>query len=356
MSWKNFLSSLLVSSALLTTSLTGARADTFDVSIATGHSLNFAWVKQLHETFIPATNKALEGSGHTITWTENFGGTVSAVGREIDTVGEGLAEIGLGLIIFRAQAQPEQSVGFNAPFSTTEAVKVGETMKRLQQTVPALTQSWNGSGVEYLGGEFTYDNYQLFTTFPVEKLEDLKGRKIAAAGSAGNWFKGTGAIVVAADLTSYYGSLKDKVVDGVVTFGIAAPAAKLHEVATYMVKVNFGPQYAGGIIANRKWFQDLPEPVRQALKKGADSFSAAYFTELATRTDAAYKTMGDKGLKIVDFPEAEREKWVRAMPNIGKDWAANLDGKGLPGTNLLSTYMKGLRDVGQKPLRNWDME
>ena len=199
---------------------------------------------------------------------------MSAVGREIDTVGEGLAEIGLGLIIFRAQAQPEQSVGLNAPFSTTEAVKVGETMKRLQQTVPALTQSWNGSGVEYLGGEFTYDNYQLFTTFPVEKLEDLKGRKIAAAGSAGNWFKGTGAIVVAADLTSYYGSLKDKVVDGVVTFGIAAPAAKLHEVATYMVKVNFGPQYAGGIIANRKWFQDLPEPVRQSPRRRAPTPSA----------------------------------------------------------------------------------
>jgi TRAP-type C4-dicarboxylate transport system substrate-binding protein len=223
MPWKKFLSSLLVSGALLTGASSAARADTFDVSIATGHPLTFAWVKQLRETFIPATNKALEGTGHTVTWSENFGGTVSAVGREIDTVGEGLAEIGLGLIIFRAQAQPEQNVGFFAPFSATEAIKVGENMKRLQQTVPALAQSWNASGIEYLGGEFTYDNYQLFTNFPVQTVEDLKGRKIAAAGSAGNWLKGTGAIVVAADLTSYYGSLKDKVVDGVITFGIAAP-------------------------------------------------------------------------------------------------------------------------------------
>ncbi len=354
MSWKNFLSSLLVSSALLTASLTGARADTLDVSIATGHSLNFAWVKQLHETFIPATNKALEGSGHTITWTENFGGTVSAVGREIDTVGEGLAEIGLGLIIFRAQAQPEQSVGFNAPFSTTEAVKVGETMKRLQQTVPALTQSWNGSGVEYLGGEFTYDNYQLFTTFPVEKLEDLKGRKIAAAGSAGNWFKGTGAIAVAADLTSYYGSLKDKVVDGVVTFGIAAPAAKLHEVATYMVKVNFGPQYAGGIIANRKWFQDLPEPVRQALKKSATPSAPPTSPNSRPAPTAPTRPWRTRVSRSSNPGSRAGEVGARhAQHRQGLGW--NLDGKGLPGTSLLS-HMKGLRDVGQKPLRNWDME
>jgi TRAP-type C4-dicarboxylate transport system substrate-binding protein len=118
--------------------------------------------------------------------------------------------------------------------------------------------------------------------------------------------------------------------------------------------VNFGPQYAGGIIANRKWLQDLPEPVRKALKKGAEAYSNAYFTELAMRTEAAYKTMAEKGVKIVDFPEAERVKWAAGMPNIAKDWATSLDGKGLPGTELLNAYMKGLRDVGQKPLRNWD--
>ena len=195
--------------------------------------------------------------------------------------------------------------------------------------MPALTQSWNGSGVEYLGGEFTYDNYQLFTTFPVEKLEDLKGRKIAA-GSAGNWFKGTGRSSSWPYLTSYYGSLKDKVVDGVVTFGIAAPVGKLHEVATYMVKVNFGRNSpaASSPIANGSRIcrsrSVKPHEGRRLLQR------RLYFTELATRTDGAYKAMADKGLKIVEFPEAEREKWVRAMPNIGKDRAANSTARAFP--------------------------
>ena len=44
------------------------------------------------------------------------------------------------------------------------------------------------------------------------------------------------------------------------------------------------------------------------------------------------------------------------MPNLAKEWAASMDGKGKPGSKVLAAYMDALRKDGAKPLRNWDRE
>jgi hypothetical protein len=44
------------------------------------------------------------------------------------------------------------------------------------------------------------------------------------------------------------------------------------------------------------------------------------------------------------------------MPNIGKDWAAKLDKKGLPGTKLFESYMSKMRAAKQPIIRQWDKE
>ena len=64
--------------------------------------------------------------------------------------------------------------------------------------------------------------------------------------------------------------------------------------------------------------------------------------------------MKKKGAKVAPFGEAERRAWAHALPNIAKQWAADLDKKGLPGTKILNTYMAELRNAGVKPARDWD--
>jgi hypothetical protein len=54
--------------------------------------------------------------------------------------------------------------------------------------------------------------------------------------------------------------------------------------------------------------------------------------------------------------QAEREKWAKTMPNVAKGWAADLESKGLPGNDILRTYMDAMRAANQPIIRHWDKE
>ena len=42
--------------------------------------------------------------------------------------------------------------------------------------------------------------------------------------------------------------------------------------------------------------------------------------------------------------------------NIAMDWAKDLDGKGIPGTVVLTTYINHLKDAGVALPRDWSAE
>ena len=68
---------------------------------------------------------------------------------------------------------------------------------------------------------------------------------------------------------------------------------------------------------------------------------------------AAFK---EKGGNVVTLSDAERNDWVNSMPNISKEWAEKLEGKGVPAKKILADYMNLLREGGAKPARDWDKE
>lgn len=279
-----------VASASLLALLAGtpaAFADTIKIGVVNGHPPVFLWVKHLTQTFIPTVNKALEGSGHTVEWTESYGGTLAAVGGELEAIEEGLAEIGAVPTVFEPTSLPLQNVTYFTPFSTPDPQLVMQVMDDLHDSVPGLKTSWESYDAEYLGGGFALDNYVLMTTFPVKSIDDLKGRRIAAPGPAVNWLEGTGAVGVAGNLTTYYSDIQTGVFEGVITFPTAAAPAKLHEVAKHVLRTDFGAQYAGTLVANKPWFDDQPEAVQAALREGAKAYTAAYLAEQTARVDAA---------------------------------------------------------------------
>lgn len=332
----------------------GAGAEAFDVTLVNGHPPVFLWVKHLSETFIPTVDRALAGSGHTIRWSEQYGGSLAKVGGELQAMTEGLAEVGLVPTVFVGSKLLLQNVSYYTPFAVRDPGQVMALVERLHDGVPGMAQSWQAHKVVYLGGGFALDDYLLLTKFPVTSLADLKGRKIGTPGPTINWLKGTGAVGVAADLTTFYNSMKTGVFEGVISFPTAAAAARLHEVAPYVTRVGFGAQYAGGLAANRDWYERLPEPVKAALREGARAYTAAYLAELQTRVERAYQDMVAGGARITELPAEERLRWTEALPNMAQVWAREADAKGLPGTQVLSAYMQAVREAGITVPRPWD--
>ncbi len=333
-----------------------AVAETMNATIVAGHPPVFRWVKHASQTFIPAVNTALEGTGHSINWSEQYGGSLAKVGEELEAVEEGLAEIGLVSSLFDPAKLSPQNVTYFTPFVVSDSTLVGEWMDKLQSSNADMQAAWDANGLVYLGGAIGIDDYLLMTNFPVTAIADLEGRKIGAPGPAVNWLKGTGAVGVSGNLTTYYNEIKTGVYDGVIVFASAALPGKLHEVAPYITKVGFGAQYAGGIAANKDWFEGLDPAVQQALRDAAAADRVAYHADLDASVAKFLGIMQSQGATVTEVDDAFRKQWADGMDNVAKLWVEKLEAAGVDGNAVLADYMDTMRAAGATPVRDWDKE
>ncbi|RMD95796.1 MAG: C4-dicarboxylate ABC transporter permease [Alphaproteobacteria bacterium] len=352
----NSLARSLGFAALVAAMPLAAAAESFTATVVAGHPPVFRWVRMIPEAFIPAVEKALEGTGHSIAFDPQFGGAIAGVGEELEAIEAGLAEIGTCESLFDPAKLPLQNVTYYTPFVSSDVRLVNGVMDRLHREDARMRQGYLDNGNVYLGAPIGIDDYLLMTKFPVTSLADLQGKKIAAPGPAINWLSGTGAVGVSGNLTTYYNELKTGVYDGVIVFASAALPGKLYEVAPYVTRAGLGAQFAGGLCANVDWYESLPEEVKAALHAGADAAQEWYMGDLEAAVATAFAKMGEMGATISDLPEAERRAWAAGMDNAAKEWATSLDAKGLPGTAILSLYMETMRAAGATPLRDWDKE
>ncbi|MFD0914884.1 C4-dicarboxylate TRAP transporter substrate-binding protein [Pseudahrensia aquimaris] len=349
------LSAVLALSAAPVASI-NAWADDVKATAVAGHPPVFRWVKMIPEVFVPTVQKELEGSGHTFTVDLQAGGAIAKVGEELETVGEGLAEIGTVQALFDPAKLAVQNVTYYTPFVSSDVKQISNMMDRLHKEDARLQQAYTDNNIVYLGAPIGIDDYLLMTKFPINSLADLDGKKIAAPGAAINWLSGTGAVGVSGNLTTYYNELKTGVYDGVIVFASAAVPGKLYEVAPNVTRMGLGAQFAGVLGANKDWYDAQPEAVRMALHKGADAAKDWYNDDLTNFAAKALEIMAANGATVVEAPEDMRKAWAAGMDNAAKAWAADLDGKGVKGTEVLSLYMEEMRKAGATPLRNWDKE
>ena len=333
-----------------------AVAQDYNVTIAAGHPPVFRWVKMISEVFVPTVTAEVEAAGRTIAFSEQYGGSLAKVGEELEAVEAGLAEIGTCQALFDPAKLAVQNVTYYTPFTSSDLRKVSAVIDNMHANLPAMTEAYGENGVVYLGAPITIDDYLIMTNFPVNSLDDLKGRKIAAPGAAINWLSGTGAVGVSGNLTTYYNELKTGVYDGVIVFASAALPGKLFEVAPYITKVGLGAQYAGSLCPNADWYETLPDEAKAALKTGADAAQTWYLDQLEAAAAAFLVKMGEAGATVQDAPDGMRAAWAAGMDNAARVWADDLDAKGKPASEVLSSYMSAMRAAGATPLRNWDTE
>lgn len=345
-----------VLAAVMATVPVAAVADSFDAIVVAGHPPVFRWVQMISQSFIPAATEGFAAAGHTISFNEQYGGSLAPVGEELEALEAGIAQIGTCQALFDPAKLAVQNVTYYTPFVSSDPRQVAGLMDSLHRTDPRMTAAYGENGNVYLGAPIAIDDYLLMTNFPLTSLDDLKGRKIAAPGAAINWLSGTGATGVAGNLTTYYNELKAGVYDGVIVFASAALPGKLFEVAPYITRAGLGAQFAGALCANAEWYEGLPQEARDALHAAADKAGAWYMDALEAAAGNALKAMAEAGATVTEAPAELRAAWASGMENAAKAWASSLDGRGVPGSGVLSAYMDGMRAAGAQPLRDWDKE
>ncbi|PJI39212.1 C4-dicarboxylate TRAP transporter substrate-binding protein [Ferrovibrio sp.] len=347
----------VVGAGLLLALAQPATAQTVKMTAVAGHPVIFPWVKLADEFFIPEVDKRLAAANSKakFEWTRAWGGTAVKLGSESGAIKDGIAELAFVSTIFEAPKFPLQNVSYVAPFMTDDVAMMSKVIKGVQAKVPAMAQAWTKNNMIFLGGT-GLDTYHLFTKGPINKLEDLNGKKINAPGPSANWVKGTGAVAVAGTLQTYYNDIQTGVTEGALTFITGAFPAKIIEVAPHITKVNYGAQFAGALVMSKRVYDKLPADAKKIVMEVGAEYDTK-FAQLLTATSASLmQKMIDSGAKPRELSAEERKQWAAVLPNVALPWAKDLDAKGLPGTVVLNEFVGQMRAAGAKFPRDWSKE
>jgi TRAP-type C4-dicarboxylate transport system substrate-binding protein len=289
-----------------------------------------------------------------IVWKEAYAGSLLKPTFVLKGVQDGIADIGFEPTVFHPDKLPLEQISFVTPFTTDNVQLVGKTMNKMHEMFPEYAAMYGKFDVVWLAGS-SYDSYELFSTFPVKSMDDVKGKKISTGGGALQWLVGTGATPVQGNMTLYYNNSKTGVIDGFIVFPSSVVGMKYPEAAPYLTQVGFGAQYAAALIINKGVYNKLPPEVRKVLHEAAQAWGA--------NADQAMQNAGDEGVKatkaysnahVYKLTREEQGKWANAIPNTAKAWADGLEKQGLPGHKILAAYMEEMRKAGAKPVRDWD--
>ena len=344
--------------AVLTATVPAASAPKIiSLTAVDGYPPRALQVRTFIEFFIPQVDKRLAKTGnYKIRWNKAFSGQIVKVKHVITGMQKGLGDIGVVTSVFHQDKVPLQAIAYVAPFVTSDPVLLSRTVDELAEQFPEMKQAWLKYNQVLLTSFSVIDSYQMFFTTKVTKLEDFRGKKIAGAGINMRYLTNTGATPVIGSMVHYYTKFKTGAIDGSMLWTDAAVAFKLVEGAKYMFKADIGTANSKALTMNLDTYKRLPQEVRDVIHAVAKDYRDYTARAAMNDADKAYANYKKKGGTIIQMSQAARAAWANSMPNIGKDWAAKLDKKGLPGTKMLKAYMDKMRAAKQPIVRHWDRE
>lgn len=191
---------------------------------------------------------------------------------------------------------------------------------------------------------FIYPPYKVVTVpRPLEKVEDFQGLKLRVSGGvmelAANKL---GAVAVRMPAPEVYQSLSRGTLDGVFYSFLSVKDADVHTIAKYGAQgYNFGTPSVVMSMADAK-FNSLPPDIQEALVKAGPVADLSYCTYVDENEARTAEELGKEALTLTTFSDEEKKRLDEVLAVIGTDWAASLDARGRPGSQVLEEIRKEL--------------
>ena len=332
-----------------------AWSETFRLTAGGPQSASLPWIGIIGTLVVPESNARLQamGSEHRIVWREAYGGSLYKWQNSLEAIEIGLTDIGWVGALWETSKMPLQNVTYYTPFVTDDLWLLLDLFNDLHETLPELARAWDDQNQVLLGASGV-DTYHLMTTFPVNRVEDLQGRKILAPGPSATWLGGTGAVAVNGGLSTYYTQINTGVADGVLTILSGAYPYRIHEVAPHITLVGIGAQFNGGVAINKATWERLPADVQAVMSQLGRDYSRTLAEAVMERYEFALVAVQQEGARVATLSDEEKRKWIDGLPDIAGQWVRAAEARGHPAGDTLRAYMAGVRARGGTPLRDWD--
>ena len=315
------------------------------------------WTLVFIEYFLPEVNRRLaENGNYQIKWNKAFGGTIAKTRGVLDALQYDLADIGIVTTPYHPDKVPFYNLPYVTPLVTADIGLVARTMSELVERYPQLAEQWQDYRQVYLTTAGSIDTYQVLTNYPVNSLEDFRGRKIAGVGLNLRYLTGLDASPVNSGISDWYNNLATGLIDGVIGWVEGSIAYRLYEVAPYMIDVRLGAVSTKVISVNERTWARLPQEVKTVLKETAADYRDELAREADRRAARSRIEYVERGGTIIPLSPEQRRAWATGLPNIAREWADDMEARGFPGHAILNDYMEIMRANNQPIVRQWDRE
>ncbi len=324
-----------------------AGADTYKWRIGAGHPVQgIAHVTAVDEFFVPEVTKRLEKLGHKVEWTKAWGGAVAKLPETLEATRTGLLDIGVVNFPFHSAQLFTNNFPFYFPFQPGDHVLAVKAVRATYDEVPWLYEVFEKKYNQKHLGIGQNGDYGIGAKFPVKTFDDLKGKKVGAAGPNLNWFRGTGIVGVQSNLNEGYNAMQSGVYDGFVIFPGPYFGFKLHEVGKHFLNAGLGAPAAIAVTINLDTWRKLPKPVQDVLVQVGREYDIVNAEAQAKADREALDKLRGAGVQVVDLPAAERAKWAQAIATLPNDMAKDANKRGEPGTQVFRAYIANLKKLG----------
>ncbi|WP_420391306.1 TRAP transporter substrate-binding protein [Acuticoccus sp.] len=170
-----------------------------------------------------------------------------------------------------------------------------------------------------------YSREAFVSTVPIEKVSDLEGKKIRSPeGLAADVFRRAGAAPVALPASETYGALERRVIDAADNSAyVNNDANGMHKIAKYPIYPGIHSMPTLQLTFNQEVWDSLTDAQRTIIEVW---WEAAYMdlTREVRQQDLTLvsRDRADSDLTIIDWPQAERDKFREIATEAWKDFAA----------------------------------
>jgi TRAP-type C4-dicarboxylate transport system substrate-binding protein len=175
----------------------------------------------------------------------------------------------------------------------------------------------------------------------VNRLEDLKGKKIRSLGLQAELLKALGGVPVAIVAPEVFDALDRGTLDGAAAPPSFITAFGFQNAAKHYSNLGLGVGGAWPMAMNLNTWKKLPADVQKIVLEVAQPHGDAFARIYQAEGDAkALEKMQSVGVKLVNAPSGDLDR-IRsvARSQVWEKWAAERNKEGRPGSKILATWV-----------------
>ena len=166
---------------------------------------------------------------------------------------------------------------------------------------------------------------------PVRKLEDLKGLTIRSPGIVGYTVKALGGTPAPTPMMEVYDAMAKGVIDGVNTPFETLKTFRFAEVVGYTTASwQCGNVYYFYVVMNKNSYKKLPPDIKEIFDELCGEYKERYALFWNVIDFHGKEFAKQKGVEIIELPEHEAARWVKATAPVIEDYIKDMVGKGYP--------------------------